>query len=81
MKKHSDSKSKYSKDDIIKMLEFLVDILFFVFAGTVFQQTVCIQMGTNCTSPLADIFLKQLASRLNIKRDFYSGVNTIFNRI
>ena len=28
MKEHSDSKSKYSEDDIIKMLEFLVDNIF-----------------------------------------------------
>ena len=39
---------KYSEDDIIKMLEFLVDNIFVVFAGKVFQQTVGISMGTNC---------------------------------
>ena len=32
MKEHSDSKNKYSEDDIIKMLEFLVDNIFVVFA-------------------------------------------------
>ena len=48
VKEHSDSKSKYSEDDIIKMLEFLVDNIFVVFAGKVFQQTVGIPMGTNC---------------------------------
>ena len=37
VKEHSDSKSKYSEDDIIKMLEFLVDNIFVVFAGKVFQ--------------------------------------------
>ena len=47
------SKSKYSEDDIIKMLEFLVDNIFVVFAGKVFQQTV----GTNCAPLLADVFL------------------------
>ena len=40
------SKNKYSEDDIIKMLEFLVDNIFVVFAGFVFQQTVGILMGT-----------------------------------
>ena len=54
VKEHSDSKNKYSEDDIIKMLEFLVDNIFVVFAGKVFQQTVGIPMGTNCA---ADIFL------------------------
>ena len=57
VKEHSDSKHKYSKDDIIKMLEFLVDNIFVVFAGKVFQQTVGIPMGTNCAPLLADIFL------------------------
>ena len=37
VKEHSDSKNKYSENDIIKMLEFLVDNIFVVFAGKVFQ--------------------------------------------
>ena len=64
------------------MLEFLVDNIFVVFAGKVFQQTVGIPMGTNCAPLLADIFLysyeadfvqsllstgkKHLASRFNL---------------
>ena len=82
VKEHSDSKNKYSKDDIMKMLEFLVDNIFVGFAGKVFQQTVCIPMGTICVPLLADIFLysyeadfiqsllstgkKHLASRFNL---------------
>ena len=82
VKEHSDSKHKYSEEDIIKMLEFLVDNTFVVFAGKVFQQTIGIPMGTNCAPLLADIFLysyetefiqsllstrkKQLASRFNL---------------
>ena len=59
VKEHSDSKHKYSEDDIIKMLEFLVDNIFVVFVGKVFQQIVGIPMETNCAPPplLADIFL------------------------
>ena len=57
VKEHSDSKHKYSEDDIIKMLEFLVDSIFVVFAGKVFQQIVGIPMGTNCAPLLPDIFL------------------------
>ena len=53
---HSDSKIKYSGDDIIKMLEFLVDNIFVIFDGQVLQQTVGIPMGTNCAPLLADIF-------------------------
>ena len=52
MKDHSDSKNKYSKDDITKMLEFLVNKIFvFFFAGKVFQQIVGFQIGTNCSQP------------------------------
>ena len=36
MKEYSDFKSKYTTEDIIKMLEFLVDNIFVVFAGKVF---------------------------------------------
>ena len=57
VKEYSDSKNKYTEDDIINMLEFLVDNIFVVFGGKVFQQIVGIPMGTNCTPLLADIFL------------------------
>ena len=57
VKEHSDSKHKYSEDDIIKMLEFLVDNIFVVFAGKVFQQIVGIPMGTNCPSSSRHISL------------------------
>ena len=39
------------------MLEILVDNIFVVFGGKVFQQIVGIPMGTNCAPLLADIFL------------------------
>ena len=32
-KEHSDSKNKYTEDDIINMLEFLVDNIFVIFGG------------------------------------------------
>ena len=57
VKEHSDAKNKYTEEDIIKMLQFLVDNIFVVFAGKVFQQIVGIPMGTNCAPLLADIFL------------------------
>ena len=57
VKEHSDSKKKYTEDDIINMPEFLVDNIFVVFGGKVFQQIVGISMGTNCAPLLADIFL------------------------
>ena len=95
VKEHSDSKHKYSKDDIIKMLEFLVDNIFVVFTGKVFQQIVGIPMGTNCAPLLADIFLysyeaefiqsllsigrKQLASRFNFTYRYIDDVLSINN--
>ena len=95
VKEHSDSKNKYSEDDIIKMLELLVDNIFVVFAGKVFQQTVGIPMGTNCAPLLADIFLysyeadfiqsllstgrKHLASRFNLTYRYIEDVLSINN--
>ena len=95
VKEHSDSKQKYSEDDIIKMLEFLLDNIFVVFAGKVFQQIVGIPMGTNCAPLLADIYLysyeaefiqsllstgrKQLASRFNFIYRYIDDVLSINN--
>ena len=39
------------------MLEFLIDNIFVMFGGRVFQQTVGIPMGTNCGTILSDLFL------------------------
>ena len=87
--------SLHTEDDIIKMLEFLVDNIFVVFAGKVFQQTVGIPMGTNCAPLLADIFLysyeadfiqsllstgkKHLASRFNLTYRCIDDVLSINN--
>ena len=57
VKEHSDSKNKYTEDDIVNILEFLVDNIFVIFVGKFFQHIVGIPMGTNCASLLADIFL------------------------
>ena len=96
MKEHSDSKHKYSEDDVIKMLEFLVDNIFVVFVGKVFQQTVGIPMGTNCAPLLANIFLylyeaefiqsfiptgkKQLMSRFNLTYRYIDDVLSVNNQ-
>jgi len=39
------------------MHEFLIDNIFVMFGGRVFQQTIGIPMGTNCAPLLADLFL------------------------
>ena len=95
VKEHSDSKNKYTEDDIVNMLEFLVDNIFVVFGGKVFQQIVGIPMGTNCAPLLADIFLysyeaefiqsflstgkKKLASQLNFTYRYIDYVLSINN--
>ena len=57
MKEHSDSASKNTEEDIIKMLEFLVDSIFVVFADNVFHKIIGIPMGKSSALLLADIFL------------------------
>ena len=56
-KTHSDSTKKFSETDIINMLEFFICNIFVMFGGRVFQQTVGIPMGTNCSPLIADLFL------------------------
>ena len=57
VKNHSDASHKYSEEDIIDMLNFLIDNIYVEFGGQVFQQVVGIPMGTNCAPLLADLFL------------------------
>ena len=49
--------SKYTANDICKMIEFLVDNMYVRFGGQLFEQMVGIPMGTNCAPLLADLFL------------------------
>ena len=39
------------------MLKFLIDNIFAMFGGRIFQQTVGIPMGTNCAPLLVELFL------------------------
>jgi hypothetical protein len=50
------------------MLEFLIDNIFALFGGRVFQQTVGIPMGTNCAPLLAKLFL------YSYEADFIQGL-------
>jgi hypothetical protein len=52
---HSDSPYKYSEAKIKSMLGFLVHNMYVVFGDQVFQQSVGIPMGTNCTLLLIDV--------------------------
>jgi len=57
VKDHTNSKTKYTEDDIVNMINFLIDNIFEEFGGRIFQQTVGIPMGTNCAPLLANLFL------------------------
>ena len=50
------------------MLEFLIDNIFVMFGGRVFQQTVAIPRCTNCAPLLADLFL------YSYEADFIQGL-------
>ena len=53
------------------MLDFLIDNLFVQFDERVFQQTICIPMGTNCAPLLANLF------RHAYEADFLKGFSRI----
>jgi len=56
VKNYSKSNNKYKQDEIIQMLDFLIDKIFVLFGGRVFQQTIGIPMGTKCGVGVAHIF-------------------------
>ena len=55
---HSESAKKFSKADIIKMLQFFfINNIFVLYGGRIFQQTVGIPLDTNCIPLLTELFL------------------------
>ena len=48
---------KYTEEDIVSMLDFLIDNIYVEFGGEIYQQVVGIPMGTNCAPLLTDLFL------------------------
>ena len=56
VKNHSKAKNKYTEDNIVRMIEFLMDNIFVESCGVIFQQVIGIPMGTNCAPLLADLF-------------------------
>jgi hypothetical protein len=63
-----DSTKKFSETDIFNMPEFLMDNIFVMFGGRVFQQTGGIPMGANCVLLLTDTFL------YSYEADFIQGL-------
>ena len=47
MNEHSDSNSKYHKEDVFKILEFVVDNIFVLFGRKIFQQIVGTPLGSS----------------------------------
>jgi len=58
VKDHINSKTEYTEDDIVNVINFLTDKIFIEFGGRIFQQTVHVGIptGTNCAPHLADLF-------------------------
>ena len=57
VRQHIACANEYSEGDIVNILGFLIDNIFVEFGGRDFQQTVGIQMDTNCAPLIADLFL------------------------
>ena len=75
VKHHSDSTKQFSVTDIFNMLEFLIDNIFVMFGGRIFQQKVGKPMGTNCAPFLADLSL------YSYEADFIQGLHFTFHYI
>ena len=70
---HSDCTTKLTETDIVSMLEFLLDNIFVVFDGQIFQQTI--GMGTNCVPLLTGLFLYSYEAEF-IQFQFHIQVHT-----
>ena len=57
VKNTSNAKNKYTEDDIVRIIDFLIDNIFVECGGFIFQQVIGIPMGTNYAPLLADLFL------------------------
>ena len=57
VKEYSNASAKYTENDIINMINFLIDNIYVEFGDQIYQQTIGIPMGTNCAPLLADLFL------------------------
>jgi len=57
VKDYTNTKTKYTEDDIVNIINFLIDNIFIEFGGRIFHQTLVIPMGTNCAPLLADLCL------------------------
>ena len=65
---HYDSTKQFSETDIFEMFEVLIENIFVLFGGRVFQQTIGIHIGTNCAPLLTDLFL------YSYEADFIQGL-------
>ena len=64
VREHTACAYKYSEGDIVKMLDFLIDI-FVEFGGRVFQQSVGIPIVTNCAPPTSRLVFVFVWSRIH----------------
>ena len=73
--------SKYTADNICKMIEFFIDNIFVQFGGHLFHQMIGIPMGANCAPLLADLFLYSYENKFldNMIRSGHRGLARSFN--
>ena len=68
----------YDEETIIRMLNFLINNIYVVIGGTVFQQTIEIPICTNCAPLLADLFLysyeTEFVMKILSKKDYRSVI-------
>ena len=57
IREHTACANEYSKGNILKILDILIDNIFVEFGGRVLQQPVSMTTGTHCAPLLADLFL------------------------
>jgi len=63
VKEHTTSKTKYTEDNIVNMINFLIENIFIEFGGRIFHQAVSIPMGTNCAPLVFSLIRRQVCLR------------------
>jgi len=65
VKEHNNSKTKYTEDNIVNMINFLIENIVTDSGERIFRQTLGIHMGANCAPLLDDLFLNSYQASLN----------------
>jgi hypothetical protein len=55
-----ENEESYNSSDVIKMLQFVINNIYFRFGDKIFKQDIGIPMGTNCAPQVANLMLHNL---------------------